>query len=344
MISMTYFKSVSLLVVLSLLVLMPLKIWSQGQVGATIKDNKLEDSRNLTITATIIGLEVYNPNLNFFIEGKLLYRFKKELGWIKANYSLAYGDRIGQVIESSSSQEAIPANGTQPLRNIGGSIGFNFKRKEVYKVARASFFQKRKTVDLRIKSYRLYGVHIGYESFRTIFAQGSTTSYTGTIHQGLPHDTSVITSDATPMFRMGIVSLGIHRQLVDHYEIEVSNGSGTAVYTNKSCSMVYADFLFGVNMTFDDLLIPLNGNGPNSNPQPYGNLGGNDPFNFYQANINGSYKKIPVGARIGWELTGLKSVGYMVGVEAGFRPGIMDPLYNLYFSVKVGITFNIKAK
>jgi hypothetical protein len=314
----------------------------QAQIGASIVDNEINNSRNLSIAGTIIGADIYDPNLNFFIEGKLAYRFQKELGWIRAHYTRAYFDRIEEVLEPNSFG-ALPADGTQPLQNFGGSVGFNFKRKTVVMIARASFFNKLESITLPIKSYRLYGVHVGYENFRSILAQGSTLSFTGTASRDLPRDTVLEAAHATPMFRMNMLSLGIHRQLIDHYEIAVNNGSDATIFKNRTSSLVYADFLFGMNMMLDDILIPLATRGPNANPDPYG-TGGSDPFNFYRANINNSYKKIPFGGRLGWELTGLQSVGYSLGLEMGFRPGILDPLYNLYIAMRVGISFNARAK
>jgi hypothetical protein len=315
----------------------------QAQIGASIVDNAIDNSRNLSIGGTIIGADIYDPNLNFFIEGKLAYRFQKELGWIKAHYTRAYLDRIEEVLEPTS-YEALPAEGTQPLQNFGGSVGFNFKRKTVVMIARASFFNKLESITLPIKSYRLYGVHVGYENFRSILAQGSTISFTGTVSRDLQRDTVLVASHATPMFRMSMLSFGIHRQLIDHYEISVNDGSNATTFKNRTSSMVYVDFLFGMNMMFDDILIPLGRGGPNSNPDPNANSGGSDPFNFYRADINNSYKKIPFGGRFGWEMTSLQAVGYSLGIEMGFRPGILDPLSNLYIAMRVGISFNARAK
>src|SRR6218665_2911407 len=317
---------------------------AQAQPGASIVDNEIDNSRNLSIGGTIIGVDVYDPNLNFFIEGKFAYRFQKEMGWVRGHYTRAYLDRIEEVMEPSA-YEALPANGTQPLQNFGGSVGFNFKRKRMYMLARASFFNKLESVTLPIRSYRLYGVHAGYENFRTILAQGSTISFTGTASRDLTRDTVLIAAHATPMLRMHMISLGIPRQLIDHYEISVNDGTSGTTYKNRTSSMVYADFLFGLNMMLDDILIPLGSRGLNANPDPSsGSQGGSAPFNFYRTNINSSYKKIPVGGRFGWELTGLQAVGYTMGLEVGFRPGILDPMYNLYIAMRVGISFNAKAK
>jgi hypothetical protein len=315
-----------------------------GQGSASIKDNDLDNSRNLSIGGTILGVDLYDPNLNMFIEGKLCYRLKKENGWLKANYSLAYADRLEEITESSSSQEAIPAEGTKPLKTYGLSIGYNFIKRQDFQVTKATFLRRSsvKSIKLPVKSLRLYGIHIGLEYFRSIKAQGSTISYTGTINANFPKDTSIITGNATPMFSMNMISIGFHRQYVEHNVIQVNSSGTLTEYKTKYTSTFYADFLIGTKMVFEDILIPLNGNGPNSNPS--NNNYSNTPYNFYRADINNSYKKIPVGGRIGWEKTGLGPVGSIVGWEFGFRPGIISPADNLYIMIKVGLSFNMKAK
>jgi len=318
---------------------------SSGQSTFTLKDNAIEDSPNLSIGGTLFGADIYNPNLAFFIEGKLNYRLKKELGWIKANYTLAFGDRLESVTESSTSQDALPANGTQPLRDIGLSLGYNFIKRVDVKLARATFLNrtKSKKITLPLKQYRLYGLHAGYEMFRTIVAQGSTASYTGTIVENSLKGKTVIAGNATPMLNMQIVSLGIHRHYIEHWKVQVNNGGEITDYSSRSVSTLYADFLFGMKILFDDVMVPLNMNAPNSSTITTGNSM-NDPYNYYRADINGSYKKMPIGGRIGWEQSVLKSVGLTSCAEIGFRPGIIDPVYNLYIMLKFGLMLNFKAK
>ncbi len=318
-----------------------------GQGSATVKDNNIDNSRNLTIGGTYFGADIYDPNLNLFIEGKIGYRFKKEKAWIKANYTIAFADRLEEITESTTSQWAVPAEGTKPLKTVGATIGFNFVRKEDFSLVKATFLKKSdmiKSVRLPVKSYRLYGIHVGYDYFRTIIAQGSTISFTGTA-TNFPKDTILSTPHATPMFSMNMISIGMHRQLIQHSVIQVNNGGELKEYKNKYISTFYADFLIGTKMTFENILVPLNGNGPNaSSSNGGGSYATNDPYNFYSVDINNSYKKIPVGGRIGWEYIGLGPVGGIVGFEFGFRPGIIAPADNLYLMMKFGISFNTKAK
>ena len=317
-----------------------------GQLNATVKDNVVENSRNLSIGGTLLGIDLYNPNLNFFIEGKLNYRFKKELGWIKGNYSVAFADRLEEITESTTAQEAVPANGTKPLKTYGLSFGYNFVRKEDFTITKATFLRRSgaKSVKLPVKSCRVYGVHVGLEYFRTIIAQGSSMSYTGNITANYPRDTTVVTGNATPMFSMKIISVGIHRQIIEHSVIQINNGGELKEYKNKGSSMVYADFLIGTSMTFENVLTPLNGNGPNANPANSYGSNSNNPYNFYSVDINNSYKKVPIGGRIGWEHIGLGPVGSIIGFECGFRPGILKPADNAYIMMKIGLSFNVKAK
>ncbi|MGZ3900390.1 MAG: hypothetical protein ACXVNO_06030 [Bacteroidia bacterium] len=315
--------------------------------AARITDNDLDNSRNLSVGGTILGVDVFDPNLNMFVEGKMIYRFKKELGWINANYKVAWADRMDEVNESTSMEDAVPAGGSKALKNYGFSVGYNFIKKEDFKIARATFMNRsrEKSMRLPVKSYRLYGVHVGYEYFRSIMAQGSTTSYTGHVVADYPRDTIVVAGNATPMLNMKIISIGIHRQFIEHSAMEVNSNGAFTNYKNKFSSMVYADFLIGTAMVFENILVPLGANGLNANPNNYsGSYNSNSPYNFYQVDINGSYKKIPIGARLGWEQVGLGPVGALMGVEAGFRPGIMGPGYNAYIMFKLGMTFNMKAK
>lgn len=316
-----------------------IQVRSQG--GARIKDNNLDNSKNLTISSTIFGIDTYNPNLNLFLDGKIQYRFKKETVWLNAQYKVAWADRLDEVTTSSSSQEAVPVEGTKPLKSYGLSVGYNFIKREDYKVARATFMNRSqsKSIRLPVKSYRLYGVHGGYDYFRSVVAQGSTMSYSGAIVADYPRDTIVNVNHATPMFHMNMISIGIHRQKIQHYEIEVVDGGSVKEYKSKMHSIVYADFLIGTAMTLDNILIPLNGAGQNANPNYT-----NDPFNFYRVDVNNSYKKIPVGGRIGWEQVTLGTVGTSFGIEFGFRPGILGPDFNTYLLFKYGISFNFKAK
>lgn len=338
---LSFRQPVMLLVILFLSENMTIK----GQAAKVI-DNDLNRSSNLSIGGTFLGIDIYNPNLNFFAEGELFYRFKKERVWVKGNYKIAYGDRIGEVTESESFGEAVPANGTQPLRSIGGTIGYNFKKKKLVDVARATFFNRvrTKSASMPLESWKLYGVHAGYDLFRTIVAQESTTGYTGTSNESFLAGTTININNATPMLNMNIVSLGIHRQILEHYVVEAKNGSSGIILKNKVIKMVYADFLFGMNMIFDDVLVPFNSLAPNSAPPNYGSGSNYSAYNFYSVDINSSYKKIPVGGRIGWQKTTLKAVGLISGFEAGFRPGIVDPSFNLYLMFKLGISFNMRAK
>ncbi len=315
----------------------------KSQSNMFLKNNDLDRSKNLSIGGTIFGVDLYNPNLAFIIEGKLCYRIKHELGWVRAHYTLGWLDRIEAVTESSSSQEAVPANGTQPLRNIGGSIGINFIKREQYKIAKGIFLNSnRKDIKIPVKFLRLYGIHAGYEQFRTVIAQGSTTSYTGTVSKDYP-STVTVEATGTPMFHMTMLSLGIHRQLLEHYTLEVHSGGNVTEYKSRTTSLVFADFLFGMNMQLEDLLVPFNYNAPNTN-QVKPSIGNNDPFNFYAADINEGQKKIPFGGRLGVEQISLGPVGWNMGAEIGFRPGLMDPMFNLYILVKVGVSFNMRAK
>ncbi|MBL7920890.1 MAG: hypothetical protein JNJ40_11285 [Bacteroidia bacterium] len=312
--------------------------------SAAIKDNAINNSPNLTIGGTLLGVDIYDPNLNMFIEGKLGYRFKKEKAWIKANYTIAFADRLEEVTESNTSSWAVPAEGTKPLKTYGASIGFNLVRKEDFKLVKATFLKRSdiKSVKLPVKSYRSYGLHVGFDYFRSILAQGSTISFTGTA-TNFPKDTVLIASHATPMFSMNMITIGMHRQLVQHCVVQVNNGGELKEYKNKYISTFYTDFLIGTKMTFENILVPLNGNGPNANTSG-GSYYSNDPYNFYSVDINGSYKKIPVGGRIGWEQIGLGPVGSIVGFEFGFRPGIINPADNIYLMMKIGMSFNMKAK
>lgn len=317
-----------------------------GQAAKVI-DNDLNRSSNLSVGGTLLGVDVYNPNLNIFAEGELFYRFKKERVWIKGSYKIAYGDRLEAITEASSYGDAVPANGTQPLRSIGGAIGYNLKKKKIMAIARATFFNRVKTSSLpmALESWRLYGIHVGYDVFRTIFAQGSTTGFTGTSDESFLTGTAINIDNATPMLNMSVMSVGIHRQLLEHYVVEAKNGSDAAIIKNKTINMVFADFLVGMNMVFDDVLVPFNNQAPNSAPPNYGSSGNyNSAYNFYPVDINSSYKKIPIGGRIGWQQTILKPVGLITGFEMGFRPGIVDPFYNLYLMFKIGISFNMRAK
>lgn len=331
---------------LSLLILFVAGNFDLKAQAAKVIDNDLNRSSNLSIGGTFLGIDIYNPNLNFFAEGELFYRFKKERVWLRGNYKIAYGDRIEAVTEASSFGDAVPANGTQPLRSIGGTIGYNFKKKKTVAIARATFFNrvKTKSAKMALESWRLYGVHVGYDLFRTIVAQGSTTGYTGTSDESFLAGATINIGNATPMLNMTIISAGIHRQLLEHYVVEATNGSDGATIKNKSVNMVYADFLFGMNMIFDNVLVPFNSQAPNS-ALPSGSGGNyNTAYNFYSVDINSSYKKIPIGGRIGWQQTTLNAVGLITGFEAGFRPGIVDPFYNLYLMFKIGISFNMRAK
>jgi hypothetical protein len=316
----------------------------QAQKTFLAKDNDVDRSPNLSIGGTIFGIDLYGPNLAVFIEGKLTYRFKKERAWIRGHYTIAFGDRARAVTESSSAQEALPADGTQALRNIGGSVGYNFIKKTDYQVAKATFFgnSARKEIKLPLKSFRLYGLHAGYEQFRSILASESTMNYTGTVVENSLKDSILVSGNATPMFHETIISFGIHKQRIEHYVVQVNYGGELSYYTNKTSQLWYADFLFGMNMQLEDLLIPLNGNAPNSNPKNPGNI--NDPYNFYRVDINKSYKKIPIGGRVGFETITLKHAGLMVGGELGFRPGIMDPTFNFYLLMRIGLMLNFKAK
>lgn len=318
------------------------RVLSQG--GVRIKDNDLDNSKNLTFSSTIIGVDFYNPNLNFFIDGKMQYRLKKEIAWINASYKAAWADRFDEVSETSSAQEAVPVGGSKALKGYGLSAGYNFIKREDYKVARASFINNagKRNIRLPVKSYRLYGAHAGFEYFRSILAQGSTISYSGTVVADFPRDTTLETGTATPMFHMNMISLGIHRQYVYHSVIELNSNGVLQDYKDKSTSMVYADFLIAPKIVFEDILIPLNGAAPNSNntSSNYNNT----PYNFYRVDINNSYKKIPIGGRIGWEQVRLGNVGTSFGAEFGFRPGIFGAGFNTYVLLKYGISFNFKAK
>jgi hypothetical protein len=276
-----------------------------------------------------------------FIEGKLIYRLPKEIGWLNANYKIAWADRMDEVTEGTSYQDGIPANGTHALRDIGLSFGYNAIKKEDYKIARATFFNRNssKSITIPVKSYRLYGVHAGLAKFRTILAQGSTTSYSGTV-SGFRKDTVLEISNATPMLNMNIISIGIHRQFIENSVLEINANGDLSETKSKFSSMVYADFLIGTGIVFDDLLVPLGDRGVNGNP----NSNNYEPYNYYPININESYKKIPIGGRIGWEQVRLGTVGMTSGFEVGFRPGIFGPLYNAYMLFKIGVSFNFKAK
>ncbi len=333
---------------LSLLIFMcgvPTELYSQNTF--TLKDNDLNNSPNLNIGFTVFGADIYNPNMAFFVEGKLSYRFKKELGWIKTNYTYAFADRLEAVTEAYDYSDALPAEGTQPLRNIGGSIGFNFIKRENIELAKASFHFMNRSRDSKItipiRKYRMYGLHAGFEKFRTIIAQGSTTSYSGTIVEGSLNGTTVESGNATPMMNMNIISVGIHRQIISHYKLEINNNGEITNYSEKSISTVFADFLIGTSIQLDDIMVPMNKNAPNTNQNPNSNSS-YEPYNYYRVDINNGVKKIPIGGRIGWEKIMLKPLGGMVGAEFGFRPGIVDPLYNLYIMMKIGFMFNFKAK
>lgn len=311
----------------------------------TLKDNDLNNSPNLSIGATVFGIDFGEPNLALFVEGKLVYRFKKEKAWIKANYSLAFVDRLRASTESENYGDAIPADGTQPFKNLGLCLGFNLIKREDIRLARATFLflrsGRKSKITIPIRKYRLYGIHGGYEKFQTILSSESTTTYTGTIVENSLAGQTVTAENATPMFHADIISFGIHRQFIEHYKLQVNTNGELTEYSMKSSSTVYADFLFGTNMLLDDILVPLNINAPNTNPQ---NSNSNTSYNFYRANINSSYRKVPIGGRIGWEKITLKPLGGSVGAEFGFRPGIIDPTYNFYFMLKFGFMFNVKAK
>lgn len=311
----------------------------------TLKDNDLNNSPNLSFGATAFGIDYGEPNLALFVEGKLVYRFKKEKAWVKANYTYAFVDRLRARTESENYADAIPADGTQPFKDIGLSLGFNLIKREDIRLAKATFLFLRsgrnKKISIPIRKYRLYGIHGGYEKFQTILSSESTTSYTGTITESALIGQTITAQDATPMFHVDIISFGIHRQYIEHYKLQVNNNGELTDYSMKSSATLYADFLFGTNMVLDDILVPLNINAPNTNPQ---NSGTNKSYNFYRANINDSYRKVAIGGRIGYEKITLKPLGGMVGAEFGFRPGIIDPTYNFYFMLKLGFMFNVKAK
>lgn len=315
----------------------------RAQLNFSLKDNDYYQSPNLSFGGNYIGVDLYTPNLAYFVEGKFCYRFAKEFGWLKGNYAIALGDRVEAITEGGDSQDGIPANGTQALKNVGVSVGINVIKREDLIAAKIKHEGKTtKIVSVPVKISRTYGVHMGYESFRSVLAQGSTTSYTGTVVEASLKDSVLVASNATPMYNAKIASFGIHRQYMFYYVLQAGQGDNRTEYSQKRISTVYADFLFGTDMAVDNVLVPMNSRAPNANPKTNGN--GNEAYNYYEVNINHNLRKIPFGARIGWEQITLKPVGLIVGGEIGFRPGIFNPLYNTYLTMKIGFMFNLKAK
>lgn len=304
----------------------------------SLKENSPETARNLSIGGTVMGFDLYNPNVNGFSEAKLTYRFKNELGFVRANYSIAWLDRIEEETRDSYNV-GIPANGTQALRNMEAQFGWNFKKKEEIRIASKRFAGRTKATKIPVRFLKAYGLHVGYGNFRTIIAQGSTTSYSGIV-EGLPNEIPR-TIDATPMLRMKMAHIGIHRYVVSDYVLTEREGSSNKEVVGKYAHYLYADIFYAFNMQFDDLLVPLNGDGPNAAPISNSYT---PAFNYYAMNINNSYHKIPIGGRIGYEQTILRSVGLLYGLELGFRPGIFNPNYNMSIMLKIGFTFNAKLK
>ncbi len=298
-------------------------------------ENNLDKAKNLSIVCVPVGFDVYNQNLNLFAEARLQYRFKKELGWLSANYKIAYLDRT----EENSFVETIA--GSSPLKELAATVGFNFKKKEIIKIATPGFYTRRNKIRLPVKFLRSYGIHAGYSQFQSIFASGSTTNYNGEITLGA--DTKSVTVSATPMFSAGILHLGIHRQWLENYVIDYSTGGEKKSVSSKSIKTVYADFFYAPFMNLEPVYLALGENSPNSN-QNYNSTGGNFNYNYYPVNLNAGTKKIPVGARIGMDLIELDGFGYNYGFEVGFRPGVYTPLDNLYILVKMGFSINAKLK
>jgi hypothetical protein len=313
--------------------------------NAVVKENNLEDSPNLSL-GVISGLDVFDPNFNGYFGAQASYRFKGEKIWLGGYYYRAYFDRLEAITENNQSLNGIPAEGTKPLKMYEVKMGYNIVTRNDYRYAKTTFFKRSAVITkikLPVKSYRLYGVHAGYGYFRTIVAQGSSMEYSGPITADFPKDTIVSVSNATPMLSMNLISLGVHRQKIFHAVIQTNNEGTILNYSDKSYAVLYGDVLIATKMTLENILVPISYNAPNTNPPSGSNSSGTD-FNYYNVNVNGSHKKIPIGGRIGGEYTSLSKIGYTVGFECGFRPGLVTPENNLYMQFKFALLLNVKAK
>ncbi len=310
-------------------------------------DNDLYQAPNLSAEMSVLAVDLYSPNLNFSIEGGLRYRFSGEKGWIKTSYLVSFADRIDESIDYNNSGLGLPANGTKPLKNICFSAGYNFNQNTYYSkeyISLKTVGHTNYVTPVQLGYLKCYGIHAGFETFRTILAQGSTTEFVGSNMEGYKTDSLVTIEHVTPMFNAGIISIGFHKDIIEHAEITFRSNTETFKRKVNSHYHAYADLLIAPIMKLEDVLFPYNYQGPNA-PDPNSlSSSYHENFNYFKMNINDHVKKNPIGARIGCQLNSLNRAGLFSGIELGFRPGPFSPFYNLYLKIKIGFSLNFKAK
>jgi hypothetical protein len=311
----------------------------RAQVSYSIIKNKPKESPNMLISVIPLSIDV-SEQFNLSVIPSLTFRLPNERFFVDAYLKYAYA-QVKDDGTKPGDQSGTPVNPIKNLTAFGAVLTYNFKVEETEKNHKVRIANKLFTY-VPAQAIKCTGVRLGVESSTSFqhYANGITGVVPDLNNMPVAYSTSGTYFSNVHVFAL---VAGISRTRIEELEIDIDEGEHKTKKGwkagNHRMVRLYADLMFAPTIAFGNISVPIT---PLIDSTT-GVLSYSNPHTVVLTNM----PKLPVGARVGYDVFTSKKFGWAYGLEASLRPGYTSGvLNNLFLTFKIGcnVAFRVGKK